>query len=72
MKKLSIQHLIHDKNHHYKLSINPHCVGVVLLERKDLKRARFIHYKKNCKRRIHEKDVYQEALQTEGLIIIFS
>ena len=31
-----MQHLIHDNYHHYKLSINPHIVGVVLLERKDL------------------------------------
>ena len=23
MKKLLVQHLIHDDNHHYKLSINP-------------------------------------------------
>ena len=37
MKKLLIQHLIHDYNHHCKPFINPHRVGVVLLERKDLK-----------------------------------
>ena len=34
--------MIHEKNHHYKLSINPHRVGVVLLERKDVKKSFFI------------------------------
>ena len=52
MKKLLVQHLIHDDNHHYKLSINPHKVGVVLLERRDLKRAGFISEKID-----HEKNV---------------
>ena len=37
MKKLLIQHLIHDDNHHYNLSINPHKLSVVLLEGRDLK-----------------------------------
>ena len=44
IKKLLIQHLIHDDNHYYKLSINPHKVGVVLLERKDLKKNGFTYY----------------------------
>ena len=37
MKKLLIQHLIHDDNHHYNLSINPHKLSVVLPDERDLK-----------------------------------
>ena len=48
MRKLLIQHLIHDDDHYYKLSINLHRVGVVLLERKDLKKSEFI-YHLDCK-----------------------
>ena len=29
MKKLLVQHLIHDDNHHYKLSINPGGGGII-------------------------------------------
>ena len=42
-----MQHLIHD-DHYYKLSINLHRVGVVLLEGKDLKKSGFI-YHLDCK-----------------------
>ena len=48
MRKLLIQHLIHDDDHYHKLSINLHRVGVVLLERKDLKKSGFI-YHLDCK-----------------------
>ena len=48
MRKLLIQHLIHDDDHYYKLSINLHRVGVVLLEGKDLKKSEFI-YHLDCK-----------------------
>ena len=34
-----MQHFINHNNHHYKLSINPHRVGVFLLEKKDLKES---------------------------------
>ena len=34
--------MIHENIHHYKLSINPHRVGVVLLEGKDVKKSFFI------------------------------
>ena len=47
MKKLLIQHLIHDNNHHYKLSIYAHWVGVVLLERKELKKSGVYSLQKN-------------------------
>ena len=50
--------MIHENNHHYKLSINPHRVGVVLLERKDVKKS-FFHY----------SDRGLNQLQTGGLII---
>ena len=38
-EEILIQHLIHNNNHHYKLSINVHRVGVGLLERKGLKES---------------------------------
>ena len=45
-----IQQLIHDYRNHHKFSINPHGVGVVLLERKGLKEKRaylFISWMEN-------------------------
>ena len=65
MMKLLIQHLILANNHHYKLSINPRKVDVVLLERKDLKRGGFIHYL-NCQKKFdHEENVKKRPSQTE-------
>ena len=56
-------------NHHYKLSINPHrAVGVLFLEREDLKkRGLFITWitKNNFD---DEKNVKERALRTEDLI----
>ena len=38
-EEILVQHLIHDNNHHYKLSFNIHRVSVGLLESKGLKKS---------------------------------
>ena len=58
-----MQHLIHD-DHYYKLSINLHRVGVVLLEGKDLKKSGFI-YHLDCKIILIMKRMLRNELYTQ-------
>ena len=52
------KHLMHYNNNHHKFSINPHRVGVVLLERKGLKETGLIYSLLGLERILPMKSIY--------------